>query len=120
MAERLIYTVTTGRSGTVFLAELLRSNLPPEKATVIHERTGYPNFGVHTPDASHLTTFNNVGNIPLVREFFRRKLELALATPPETFVEISHFLCKAGLVENLDFVSSRAEVHLFALRRDPR
>lgn len=120
MAERLVYTVTTGRSGTVYLAELLRSNLPDENARVIHERTGYPNFGVHTPDASHLTTFNNVGNAAPVREFFRRKLELDLAEPRATFVEISHFLCKAGLVENLDLVSSRAEVHLLALRRDPR
>ncbi len=119
MARQLIYTVTSGRSGTVYLTELLRRNLPPETSKVYHERTGYPNFGVHTPDASHLTTFNSVGNAPNIRRFFRQKLERDLAEPVDCHVEVSHFLCKSGLVENLSFVVERAEVHLIALQRDP-
>lgn len=119
MARQLIYTVTSGRSGTVFLTELLRNNLPSEATNVFHERTGYPNFGVHTPDASHLTTFNSVGNAPNVRLFFRQKLERDLAEPVDCHAEVSHFLCKSGLVENLPIIADRAEVHLISLQRDP-
>lgn len=120
MAERLVYTVTTGRSGTVFLTELFRRNIPAGRARVFHERLGYPNFGRHSPDASHFTAFNAVGNAPEVAQFFRRKLELDLASPEPVHAEVSHFLCKAGLVENLPVVTDRAEVHLIGLSRDPK
>lgn len=119
MARQLVYTVTSGRSGTVFLTALLKANFPPENSQVFHERTGFPNFGVHTPDASHATAFNSVGNAPNVRLFFRQKLERDLDEPVDCHVEVSHFLCKAGLVENLPLVSDRAEIHLIALQRDP-
>jgi len=119
MAERLVYPVTTGRSGTVFLAELLRCNLPADDARVHHERTGFPNFGVHTPDASHFTTFNTVGNAPNVQAFFRSKLGRDVADERACHVEVSHFLCKAGLVENLPALSDEVEVHLVGLARDP-
>jgi len=38
VADRFVFTVTTGRSGTLWLAELLRRNL--EDAVVFHERVG--------------------------------------------------------------------------------
>ena len=69
MAKRLLYSISTGRCGTMFLANLIRANLRQDAAVVHHERTGFLNFGVHTPDLSHLTTFNTVGNVAHVREF---------------------------------------------------
>lgn len=119
MPKKLIYSVTTGRSGTVFLTELFKQNLPSDGARIFHERTGFPNFGVHTPDASHLTTFNSVGNAPNVQQFFRNKLEDDWKHRSQVHVEPSHFLCKAGLVENLPVISDKSSVHLVALKRDP-
>ncbi len=119
MPKKLIYPITTGRSGTVFLTELFRQNVDADDSTIFHERTGYPNFGVNTPDASHLTTFNSVGNAPNVQEFFQNKLDADFRDKSSCHIEMSHFLCKAGLIENLPVISDRASVHLVALKRDP-
>jgi hypothetical protein len=119
MSNQLIYPIATGRSGTVFLTALLKENANPQEALIFHERTGYPNFGVHTPDASHFTTYNHVGNTPLVSAFFTQKLDHDLKTAQPVHAEISHFLFKAGLIENLPLVHSKATVKLVALKRDP-
>ena len=115
--KQAIYTLTPGRSGTVYLAELLKQNLPD--ALVYHERTGFPHFGVNTPDASHATTFNHVGNVNLVKEFWRNKLARDAMENPRWFVEISHHLAKAGLIENLDALTGHRNTKLIFLRRDP-
>ncbi|MDF1815200.1 MAG: hypothetical protein P1V20_23570 [Verrucomicrobiales bacterium] len=117
MPRKFLYSITTGRSGTVFLNALLKANIP--NATVYHERVGFPHFGVTCPDASHSCGFNTVGNIAPVQQFWKRKLELDAECPSEYFVEISHFLAKAGLVENLGFLPEESEIHLVALKRDP-
>ncbi|NNE90185.1 MAG: hypothetical protein HKN23_00915 [Verrucomicrobiales bacterium] len=119
MSHSLIYPVATGRCGTVFLSKLLELNLPAGEAAVFHERTGFPHFGLNTPDASHFTTFNSIGNAPVVRQFFEQKLRRDLESEPPLHIEISHFLCKAGLIENLDLVENEAVVELIALKRDP-
>lgn len=117
MPRKFLYSITTGRSGTVFLNKLLKANL--SDATVYHERVGFPHFGLHSPDASHSCGFNTKGNIDLVQRFWKRKLSIDAQCPNEHFVEISHFLAKAGLVENLHFLPEESEIHLVALKRDP-
>ena len=85
MADRFVFTITTGRSGSAYLADLLGSNL--QDATVFHERTGWLNFGVVTPDLSDFTVFNSIGNVEKVQAFWRRKLERDLAGPRRVHAE---------------------------------
>ncbi len=114
--RRYVFTLTTGRSGTSYLAKLLGSRALD--AEVHHERGGFRNLGRTTPDASHFTQFNAAGNVPAVREFWRRKLTGLKLGGTETYVETSHFLAKAGLLENLAFLGSEADIHVVVLDRD--
>jgi len=115
--KNFVFTLTTGRSGTRYLATLLRQNLPD--AECHHEVHGWDRFGVDTPDVSHMTLFNSQGNVEKVRAFWAAKLERIAATPRRFYVETSHLLMKAGLVENLEPLTAAGTVHLIALERDP-
>jgi hypothetical protein len=114
--QNYIFTLTTGRSGTAFLAELLRKNLV--NSEVHHERTGFSNFGKWTPDASHFTLFNSEGNVPSVQEFWLRKFSALRISRGSVYAETSHFLAKAGLLENIAFLGSDAKVRIVILNRD--
>ncbi|MBT6204015.1 MAG: hypothetical protein HOI34_09975 [Rhodospirillaceae bacterium] len=117
MAKKFIFPIKTGRSGTAYLAELFRRNLPD--ADVWHERTGFATFGVDTPDLSHLMLFNSVGNVDAVQAFWRQKFTRDLTGDRDVHAEASHFLAKAGLLENIDFLLAEgAEVEIVILRRD--
>ena len=117
MSKTFIFTVTTGRSGTGYLTRLLSENLVD--AEVHHERLGYQAFGVDTPDASHFTLFNSVGNVVQVQNFWRQKLTRIAKTLADSYAEISHFNAKAGLIENLGGLYEHGDVHLIVLYRDP-
>ena len=114
--KRFIFTVTTGRSGTQFLAQLLAANL--REAEVHHEQRAHGDWGVNCPDVSHLTTFNQVGNTAYVRAFWQQKLARIASTPARYFAEASHTLAKAGLIENLGLLKDAGTVHLIYLKRD--
>ncbi len=115
--KRFIFTITTGRSGTTFLTECFRLNL--QNAEVHHERgEAFYSHGWHTPDASHFMCFNSIGNLPDVRDFWRRKLACTRFGAKETYVETSHFLAKGGLIENLDLLGPDVDIHLIHLTRD--
>jgi hypothetical protein len=114
--RRFIFTISTGRSGTNFLADLFASNL--SGAQVHHEQLTYRDWGVNSPELSHLTRFNHVGNSDYVREFWRQKFDRVKALDVRYFAETSHVLAKAGLVENLDQLQGSGEVHLIYLKRD--
>lgn len=116
-AKSFVFTLTTGRSGTRYLATLLRQNLPD--AECHHEIHGWDRFGVDTPDICHMTLFNSQGNVEKVQAFWRSKLQRIAATPRRFYVETSHLLMKAGLVENLAPLTAGGTVHLIALERDP-
>jgi hypothetical protein len=117
VAGRFVFAITTGRSGTAYLADLLGSNL--EDAAVFHERTGWLNFGVVTPDLSDFTVFNSVGNVPKVQAFWKRKLERNLAGPKRVHAEASHLLAKAGLLENIGLLTGQGvTVEMIVLHRD--
>lgn len=77
--KSLIFTITAGRSGTLFLTDFLRSNL--SDARVYHERTGALELGQDTPDVSHLKQFNTYGYTPHVRHFWRTKMQRAIEEP---------------------------------------
>lgn len=115
--RQFVFPITTGRSGTVFLTELLRMNRPD--AEVHHERLGFTRLGVDTPDASHFTFFNSVGNVPHVQAFWQRKLGRILENGKPAYAEISHFLVKAGLIENIAPLLDAGRVDLVVLTRDP-
>jgi hypothetical protein len=115
--KQFVFTLSTGRSGTAYLAELLRQNLPDVECH--HEFTSWGHFGVDTPDVSHMTLFNSQGNVETVQAFWRGKLARIAATPSACYVETSHLLMKAGLVENLRPLTADGTVHLIALERDP-
>ena len=114
--KRFIFTITTGRSGTNFLAELFASNL--QNAQVYHEQRAHGDWGLNCPDVSHLTTFNQVNNSTHVRAFWQRKFARIKALNAPYFAETSHVLAKAGLVENLDLLADCGVVHLLYIKRD--
>lgn len=115
-AKQFVFTITTGRSGTAYLSDLLRLNL--RDAEVHHERTGFQSFGVDTPDASHFTLFNSVGNVAKVRQFWTQKTARMASGPRRWYVETSHFLAKAGLIENIGLLADMGRSHIVVLRRD--
>jgi hypothetical protein len=115
-ARKFLFTMTTGRSGTLYLAELLHRNFPD--AECHHELVGWDRFGVDTPDLSHMTLFNSQGNVAPVRNFWRQKLARIAASPAPFYAETSHLLMKAGLIENLDLLEPAGDIHLVALERD--
>jgi len=115
--KNFVFTMTTGRSGTRYLAKLLEQNLPD--AECYHEIIAFDRFGVDMPEISHMTLFNSQGNVEKVRSFWQSKLTRIAATPRQFYVETSHLLMKAGLVENLAPLTAIGTVHLIALERDP-
>ena len=114
--SQFIYPISTGRSGTVFLSKLLELNL--SDAQVYHERVGYPHFGRTSPDAPHFVTFNHVGNTAEVAAFWNKKFQLDAQTNKNVFAEVSHFLAKAGLMENLRFLPTTSQIDIVVLKRD--
>jgi hypothetical protein len=115
--KNFLFTMTTGRSGTQYLTELLRRNLAD--AECHHEILDWDRFGVDMPDLSTMMLFNAQGNVPKVQEFWRQKLARIARTPQRFYVETSHMLMKAGLIENLAPLTEAGRVHLVMLERDP-
>jgi hypothetical protein len=114
--KTFVFTVTTGRSGTVFLTNLLSNNL--NNANIYHERTGPYGFGIHTPEASHFMQYNHFGVTKRIREFWLEKLQLALNESGNYYIETSHFLSKAGLIENLDILPNDVSIKIIYLTRE--
>lgn len=110
-----VFTLTTGRSGTAWLAEFLK-NLPSCESH--HERLGPKAWGLVTPDISTLMAYNYLGNTEPVRQFWERKAEFLDANvKTNTYVETSHVLAKAGLIENIDLFPDHT---IILLERDPQ
>ena len=114
--RQFIFTITAGRTGSHFLAELLAANL--DEARVFDEIIGFGEYGRNTPDISHLAEFNSHGNSASIRAFWDQKMARILELETPTYVETSHVLAKAGLIENIDLLTQHGTVHLVCLRRD--
>ena len=115
--KNFVFTMTTGRSGTTYLAELARLNV--QNANCYHEILGWDRFGIDTPEVSHLTLFNSRGNIEPVRQFWKCKLSRIMREEGAYYCETSHLLMKAGLIENIKPLTEVGEVHLIEITRDP-
>ena len=113
---KFIFTLTAGRTGTAYLCSLFKENL--SDAEVHHELIDYTKFGVDTPDLSHFTLFNSIGNTEKVKDFWKQKFDRIKRKQCSCYVETSHLLMKAGLVENLYNITNHGHVHLIALKRD--
>lgn len=116
LRKQCIFTIAPGRTGTAFVAELLRSNVP--RAEVHHERMGADQFGLHSPDISHMMRFNIEGNVHDIHQFWRRKAALIGSGVDPVYAEISHLLAKAGLMENIGLICQTSRVDIVLLRRD--
>ncbi len=114
--RKLIFTITTGRSGTAYLADLLKSN--SRTGLFHHEIIGWDHFGVDTPDLSHMIEFNVKGNTTKIQDFWKRKFDTVTSGSDEVYCETSHVLAKCGLIENLDGLDSSCEVHIVDLQRN--
>lgn len=115
--KKAIFTLTSGRSGTVFLYQMLKKNLKDVEA--YHERIFLGEFDSQTPNLEILRLFNSEGNVHDVRCFWRRKCASFLEGKESTYVEASHLLAKAGLIENLDLLRQhKVETHIICLRRN--
>jgi len=112
---KLVFTLTAGRTGTMFLARLLQANLP--EGIVHHEILSYDAFGKHTPEVSTLHSFNNSGNTETVQAFWAQKFRRILAANTPLYAETSHVLMKAGLVENATAMLPGHELHFVVLKR---
>jgi len=115
MPSHHVFTLTAGRTGTRWLAEMLGASLPD--CTAHHEILGYDRFGHDAPDLSTLTLFNSQGCCEEVRGFWERKSARIRQCPTPWYVETSHQLMKAGLVEHLELLGA-GHVHLILLTRD--
>lgn len=87
-----IFTHTTGRTGSAWLAELFRLNTDWE---CHHERLEWYDYGINTPDIRQMRAFNEHGVGHVTTSFWSRKIN----DMPENYVETAHMLCKAGLLE---------------------
>jgi len=116
LARKMIFCLSAGRTGTMYLQALLLENLPD--ALIYHEIVHIGSFGVDTPEISHLHTFNTVGNTRKVQEFWLQKLNRNLRCGKGIYAEASHILMKAGLVENAIELVPQAELHFVILKRD--
>lgn len=115
--KQYIYSITTGRSGSAFLTQLLAENT--YDSVVYHERAGWQLFGEVTPDLSHTMLYNSAGNVARVQAFWDKKFRLDAQFNQSTYIETSHLLSKAGLCENLPKLAKRAsKIHLIVLKRD--
>lgn len=111
MTKRAVFTITAGRTGTGYLAQLFANNL---NCRAVHEAIGPRDFGLRTPEIGHMRQYNCLGNTPRVKEFWANKWR----TLPEThdlFVETSHLNAKAGLMVNLP---TDVKVDIILLRRN--
>lgn len=106
-----VFTFTTGRSGTAYLAECFQLNAP-KNWVVEHEGPFYGGFGIFRPDISHIHAYNCGNRDSHVRDFWKKKF----TGLPQDYVETAHINCKAGLIENLDLLHD--EVVIIHLTRD--
>ncbi|MGW8178136.1 MAG: hypothetical protein ACWGQW_05075 [bacterium] len=102
MSAKSVFTFTTGRSGTAWLAEFFRQNLPQD-STVLHEIFDPYAFGTVTPEVSTLMRYNEIGpSDPVVEAFWNYKAQTVHRAEGDIYVETSHVLCKAGLIDYIE------------------
>ncbi|MGR9099768.1 MAG: hypothetical protein ACU826_04300 [Gammaproteobacteria bacterium] len=90
MAANTVFALTSGRSGTRFLYELLRKNAPD--CTVVHE----PYFQPGNPTMFGLPIYDlATGNPDAIRKLVMQKYEAVQRCPSELYIETSHAFLKS-------------------------
>lgn len=110
-ARSHIFTLTSGRTGTAWLAQLLEHNLG---TPMIHEPLEIEDFGKRMPDIAIMRRFNTHGFSDPVRAFWQRKL----ASLGPRHIETNHTLCKCGLIETLADSPLADTTKVIVLRRN--
>src|SRR5262249_53913555 len=108
-----IFTITAGRTGTAWLADLMRINLTIPS---VHERTELDDFGVQMPDIKTMRMFYERGMNRFVERFLRRKF--AEFAHYQRYAESNHALAKCGLVEFLAKNNCHDKIVLLLVRRN--
>lgn len=106
-----IFTLSAGRTGTAWLAQLLGDNL---NINSVHEPLAVEDFGSAMPEIGHMRTFNTHGMTTKMRDFWDKKLN-SLEAP---YAESNHALGKCGLIEALADSNICDRTTVIILRRD--
>ena len=112
MDIRYLFTITSGRSGSAWLADFLKVNF---SENVIHEPLGIHDFGRTMPDIRIMRMFNHFGNNEEVQHFWKGKLSVIDSS---FYGETNHTLGKCGLIENLSKSSLSEKSCIIILRRN--
>jgi hypothetical protein len=107
-----IFTLTGGRTGTAWLAELIGRNMG---VVSIHEPLAIDDFGTRMPDIALMRRFNDRGSDPAVRAFWNAKLAGIARLPG--YAETNHTLGKCGLIEHLAASPLAASAVVLVIRR---
>ena len=106
-----IFTHTTGRTGTAWLAELFRLNTDAGEWVIHHERLNWYDYGINTPDIRQMRGYNEHG-YESVKSFWTAKL-VKINKMSENYVETAHMLCKAGLIEACPMLGEHRIIRLW-------
>lgn len=109
---KYVFTVTGGRTGTNWLADLFRDNL---NCTSVHEYLDFGHAGILTQDIGIMQTFNHWGNNKRIKAFWRRKF--SLIPECDMYVETNHALAKCGLIENLHMLPEGSDISIITMNR---
>lgn len=109
----LIFTLTSGRSGSAWLAKFLEANLA---FPVVHEPLSIDDFGNTMPDIRTMRAFNSRGMDEEVRGFWERKFSHIPLDKP--YAETNHTLGKCGMIETLAESPLREQAKVIVLQRD--
>ncbi len=110
---KYVFTMTAGRTGTAWMADLFDVNF---NCTSVHEYLNFGDIGLRSQDIGIMQAFNEWGNNERVKTFWRRKFQLLPQC--NMYVEANHALAKCGLIENLEMLPDTSDVTFVAIRRN--
>ena len=114
--QKLIFTITAGRTGTAWLSKFIAINSQFES---VHEPVRIEDFGTMMPDIKIMRTFNDIGMTDSVKDFWQRKFEIL--SNVTHYSEVNHTLSKCGLIEFMgQYTDLKKNVSIILLRRKNR
>lgn len=115
-SNKLIFTITAGRTGTAWLSKFIAINSQFES---VHEPLRIEDFGSMMPDIKIMRTFNDIGMTNGVKDFWTRKFEIL--SNVKYYSEVNHTLSKCGLIEFMDqYTDLKKNVSILLLKRENR
>ena len=111
--SKYVFTMTAGRTGTAWLADLFDVNF---NCTSVHEYLNFGDIGLRSQDIGIMQAFNEWGNNDRVKIFWKRKF--SLVPQCDLYVETNHALGKCGLIENLEMLPEGSDISIITMRRN--